>query len=308
MGQYRHSDLWSGKNGVGPPVILLHGFPENADSWRHQMQPLADAGFTAIAPDLRGYRHSFRPPHVEDYRMRHLIDDVADLVHATGEKSAHIVGHDWGGVIAWTFAGAYPELTRKLVILNAPHMYLYRKALRKPYQFFRSWYVALFLIPGLAEKILSRNDYAALRDIFRNGPAVPGTFTEQQINDYVDAAAQPGALTAMLNYYRALRDPGSAAIARAAQAECETLVIWGEKDRALSVRLLDDIETVAPRVRIRRIPEAGHWVQNEVPTLVTETLIQFLLEPEQAVSARPEPVHPLLQKSKPMSMNPFKRR
>jgi pimeloyl-ACP methyl ester carboxylesterase len=305
MGQDRSIEGWSVNGGL---VVLLHGFPENATSWRHQMQPLADAGFTPIAPDMRGYTAANRPPHVEDYRIRNLIDDVADVVRESGHERACIVGHDWGGVVAWTFAGAYPEMTKKLVIMNAPHLYLYRKALRRTGQFFKSWYVAMFMIPGLAEKVLSRDNYRALRDIFRKRPAIEGAFSEDQIESYVKTASEPGALTAMLNYYRAMRDPGSQAIARAAQAECETLVIWGEKDHALSVRLLDNIETVAPRVRICRIPEAGHWVQNEAPDQVNEAMLEFLLAPEEAAPLQPEPVHPLLQKSMPMSMNPFKRR
>lgn len=278
-------NLHVARAGSGPPVILLHGFPENWTSWRHQLEPLAKAGFSVLAPDMRGYNLSERPPDRDAYRLRLLIDDVAELVRAMPERRAHIVGHDWGGVVAWTFAGAYPELTDRLVIMNAPHLRLYRKALRKHYQFFRSWYVGMFQLPRVAEALLSWNDYGALRRIFRNGPARPGAFSSDDIEQYVRAAAQPGALTAMLNYYRALRDPGAQAIGRAAIVECETLVIWGDRDRALSVRLLDDVEEVAPRVRIRRLPTAGHWVQNEAPEIVNRMLLDFLLEPTESPRA-----------------------
>jgi pimeloyl-ACP methyl ester carboxylesterase len=265
----------------GTPVILLHGFPENWSSWRHQIGPLADAGFDVYALDMRGYNLSDRPPHRDDYRMRLLIDDVAEIVRATKQRSACIVGHDWGGIVAWTFAGAYPELITKLVIMNAPHLHLFRKLVRsrRSIQIFRSWYVALFQIPGLAEKLLSANNHRALRRLFSHGAARPGAFSNDDIDAYVDAAAQPGALTAMLNYYRAAREPGSIAIARASRVECDTLVIWGDRDRALSVRLLDDIEDVAPLVTVRRIPDAGHWVQNEAPATVTRWLLDFLAEP-----------------------------
>lgn len=270
----------------GPAVILLHGFPENWNSWRHQIEPLAKAGFHVIAPDMRGYNLSERPTHRDEYRLRLLIDDVAEIVRATEHRKAYIVGHDWGGVVAWTFAGAYPELTHKLVIMNAPHLYLYRKALRKHYQIFKSWYVAMFQIPGLAEKLLSADNYGALRRLFANGPARPGAFSTDDIDAYIVAASQPGALTAMLNYYRAMRDAGSKAIGRAARIECDTLVIWGDRDTALSVRLLDDIEDVAPLARVRRIPDAGHWVQNEAPGTVNQWLLDFLLEPASDPTAR----------------------
>ena len=273
----------AGTDGSGPAVILLHGFPENWTSWRHQIQPLVDAGFSVLVPDMRGYNRSERPPGVADYRMRMLIEDVNALVLALPERRAHIVGHDWGGVVAWTFAGAYPERTLRLTVMNAPHPLLFSRALRKPFQMFKSWYIAMFQIPGLAERILSRNNYKRLRSIFRNGPAIPGTFSDDDIQNYVEAASHPGALTAMLNYYRAAREPGGLAIARASRPECETLVIWGDQDRALSVRLLKNIEEVAPLVRIRRIPESGHWVQNEAPEKVNKLLLEFLLEPpEQA--------------------------
>lgn len=266
--------------GDGPPIVLLHGFPENWTSWRHQIPALANAGYAVYAPDMRGYNLSDRPTGIEAYRLRLLIDDVAEIVRATPQRRAHIVGHDWGGAIAWTFAGAYPELVDRLVIMNAPHLDLYRKVLRKHRgQLFRSWYVVMFQIPGLAERLLSARDYRALRNLFANGPARPGAFSSDDIEQYITAAAQPGALTAMLSYYRAMRDSGSKAIGRAARAECETLVIWGERDVALSVRLLDDIEDVAPLAQVHRIPDAGHWVQNEVPGTVNRLMLDFLIAP-----------------------------
>jgi epoxide hydrolase 4 len=272
-------ELHVARAGDGPPVILLHGFPENWTSWRHQIPALVGAGFSVLAPDMRGYNESDRPADVTEYRLRLLIDDVAELIRGSGHRRAHIVGHDWGGVIAWTFAGAYPDMVDKLVIMNAPHLHLYRKALKRPGQLLRSWYVGMFQLPRVAEAMLSRNDYAVLRRIFTRGPARPGTFTTEDVEQYVAAARRPGALTAMLNYYRALRDPGSSAIGRAARAEAETLIIWGHLDRALSPRLLDGIEDMAPVVHIHRIPTAGHWVQNEAPAEVNRTLVEFLLAP-----------------------------
>ncbi len=281
-------------NADDPPVILLHGFPENWTSWRHQIPALVDRGFSVMAPDMRGYNLSDRPTERADYRIRMLIDDVAALVRASGHARAHIVGHDWGGVVAWTFAGVYPELIDKLVIMNAPHMYLYHRALRRPSQFLRAWYVAMFQMPGIAEAALSARDYRAMRRLFANGPVRTGAFSADDIEQYVVAAKQPGALTAMLNYYRALKEPGSSQIARSARAECETLVIWGDRDRALSLRLLIGVEDMARLVQIRRIRDAGHWVQNEAPAEVNKYLVDFLLAPPEQPARPLAPTRPAI--------------
>ncbi|MEO5511170.1 MAG: alpha/beta hydrolase [Longimicrobiales bacterium] len=288
-------ELHVARAGEGPAVILLHGFPENWTSWRHQIPALVAAGYSVLAPDMRGYNLSDRPAMVEDYKLRLLIDDIAELVRATPNKRAYIVGHDWGGVIAWTFAGAYPELVEKLVIMNAPHMYLYRKLLRSPEQLRRSWYVALFRIPHLAETLLRFNDYRAIRRTFANGPARAGTFSDADIDAYVDALRPDGALTAMLNYYRAMSVPGSMDIARQARVECDTLVIWGDLDPALSLRLLVDLDEVAPLVQLERIPTAGHWVQNEAPEDVNRLMLAFLKAPPSPPKDRPvfSPILPL---------------
>jgi pimeloyl-ACP methyl ester carboxylesterase len=262
--------------GDGPPVVLLHGFPENWRSWRRQFAPLVRAGFSVWAPDMRGYNLSDRPASREAYHLRHLVADVAALVRATGALRAHIAGHDWGGAVAWTFAGQHPELVDKLVIFNAPHPKIYLEQVRRPPQMFRSWYVLFFLLPALPERALSARDFAVVRDMFRRLPARPNAFSDDDIEQYVQALATPGALTAGLNYYRAnLRSRGFGR-ARAGLIAAETLVIWGERDRALSTRLLDGLETVAPKVRVHRIPDAGHWVQNEASEEVNGVLTEFL--------------------------------
>ena len=157
--------------GKGPPVILLHGFPENWHSWRKQIPVLAAAGFSVLAPDLRGYNLSDRPADQSAYRLEHLVRDVAALVRATGHPRSHIIGHDWGGVIAWAFAGQYPQLVDKLVVLNAPHLKIYFKKVRYPRQMLRSWYVLFFLMPRLPEFVLSAKNYRAVRKMFKRLPA-----------------------------------------------------------------------------------------------------------------------------------------
>lgn len=274
--QSRSVGLHVVRAGEGPLVVLLHGFPEHWISWRRQIGALVAAGYSVAAPDLRGYNLSDRPRACDAYHLRFLVDDVAAVVRAAGYSRAHVVGHDWGGIIAWTFAGARPELLDKLVIMNAPHMRLYLEKARRPPQLFRTWYVLFFHVPTLPERLLSAGDFAAIRHMFRELPARPNTFSDDDIDKYVEALARPGALTAGLNYYRALRAPGGLAVARSARTDAETLVVWGEKDPALGTELLHGLERVAPRVRVHRMPGVSHWVQNEAPEEVNRVLVEFL--------------------------------
>lgn len=260
--------------GNGPPVILLHGFPEGWRSWRNQIEELAAAGFTVIVPDLRGYGESDQPRDELAYRLRHLVEDVACLVRSSGSRVASIAGHDWGGIVAWAFASAHPELLDRLLILNAPHLGLYSRNLWRSSQFLRSWYLALFRVPWLPERLLAARDFHAIRMLFERG-AKPGAFSAADVDEYVRALARPGALTAALAYYRA-GTPDELRLAREARTIAETLVIWGERDRALSIRLLDGLEAFAPNLRLHRIPDAGHWVQSEAPEEVNGVMVRFL--------------------------------
>ncbi len=182
-----------------------------------------------LGSDLRGYHLSDKPPDRDAYQLRHLVADVAALVRATGEPKAHIVGHDWGGIIAWTFAGMHPELTDKLVILNAPHMRIYLRRVRHPPQLFQSWYILFFQIPSLPETLLSANRFQLLRSVFRRTPARAHTFSDEQIYGYINALAKPGALTAALNYYRANFRSAAVRLAASAQIASETSVDMGRK-------------------------------------------------------------------------------
>jgi pimeloyl-ACP methyl ester carboxylesterase len=263
--------------GIGPPVILLHGFPENSRSWRRQMPELVSAGFSAWAPDLRGYNRSGRPLEQAAYRLDHLVADVAHLVNATGHPRAHIVGHDWGGIIAWSFAQRYPELVDKLVILNAPHMKIYLQKVKHPRQMLKSWYMLFFLLPRLPELALAANNFRAIRRMFRQGPLNKEAFSNQDIEEYVRALSRPGALTAALNYYRAnLTMADAVRFAHPEPVNAQTLVIWGERDPALGTELLDGLHKIVPRIQIHRIPYSSHWVQNEAPKEVNRVLISFL--------------------------------
>ena len=261
--------------GEGPPVVLLHGFPEDSRTWKHQIAALVASGHSVAVPDQRGYLESDRPTDAGAYLMKHLVADVAAVVRSTGHGTAHVVGHDWGGVVAWTFAATHPQLLEKLVILNAPHPELYRRELGKSRQALRAWYVLLFRIPRLSEWLLSARDFKAVRDLFGKRPAKPA-FTQEEIDGYVDALSRPGALTAALRWYRDNASAEAQRASRPVRTQAPTLVIWGMRDSALVPELLDGLDEVAPNVRIHRIAAASHWVQNEAPDEVNRAIIDFL--------------------------------
>ena len=268
------------EQGTGPLVVLLHGFPEFWWGWHRQIPALAAAGFRVVAPDMRGYNLSEKPKGAASYRTSILVQDVVSLVRQLGEERAHVAGHDWGGVVAWRVALEHPERVDRLVIANAPHPAVFSRELRHPRQLVRSWYAMFFQLPLLPEAVFRANGYATLERIFRKSPARPGAFSDDDIRRYKEAMARPGALTAMLNYYRSFartlgrrgRSGGDAArtITR------PTLVIWGEKDTALGIHNLDGLERYVPDLRIERLPQASHWVLADEPERVSERMIRFL--------------------------------
>ncbi|WP_227354652.1 alpha/beta fold hydrolase [Haladaptatus salinisoli] len=272
--------------GDGPLVVLLHGFPEFWYSWREQIPALAEAGFRVVAPDMRGYNASEKPRGVERYRTDELVGDAAALVDRFGEESASVVGHDWGGVVAWETAIRRPERVDRLAVLNAPHPGRYREAIRSPEQLLRSWYALFFQLPKVPELLLSARDYAGIEGMLRGSAESPDAFTEEDIRRYVEAAARPGALTAALDYYRAAFRENAPEELRARlggtrrsfDVRAPTLLIWGERDPALSVELTEGLERWVPDLRVERLPDAGHAVQNDAPDRVNELLVEFLRE------------------------------
>ncbi|MGH2355531.1 MAG: alpha/beta fold hydrolase, partial [Chloroflexota bacterium] len=189
--------------GAGPVVLLLHGFPECWYTWRRQIPALAAAGFRVVAPDMRGYNTSEKPPGVGGYMIEALVGDALGLIQCFGDGRATVVGHDWGGYIAWHVAMAHPEAVAGLAVLNGPHPAVFWREVRRPAQALRSWYQVFFQLPWLPEAILCAGEYALLKRPFRRDPIRPGAYTEAAIQRNVAAMAQPGALSAALNYYRA---------------------------------------------------------------------------------------------------------
>jgi pimeloyl-ACP methyl ester carboxylesterase len=263
--------------GAGPLVVLLHGFPEFWYAWRHQIPALAAAGFRVVAPDLRGYNTSDKPPRVRDYRPGVLAQDVADLIVGLHAGPAAVAGHDWGGGLAWLLAMQHPELVQRLVVLNAPHPIRFLEGLRSPRQLRRSWYVFAFQLPWLPERLVAARDFRALRQALCQQPTRPGAFTDQDIDRYVAAAAQPGAVRAAINYYRAaFRANPLARVRGLRRVDAPTLVIWGENDRYLGRELAEPDPAWVPDVRVERVAGASHWVQADAAERVNQLMVEFL--------------------------------
>jgi pimeloyl-ACP methyl ester carboxylesterase len=264
--------------GEGPLVILLHGFPECAHSYHQQLSALADAGFHAVAPNLRGFGHSDKPHGFRSYAQHLVGADIVALISRLGYDRAHIVGHDWGGAIAWWIAMNHPQLVDRLVILNSPHPGLFLKALRGPKQLRKSWYMFFFNIPWLPEKLLRLNNYKALVKSLRKGAAQ--AFPDSELAPYIDSWSQPYALTAQLGYYRAairrLRGPSAPGPALNRTVAAPTLVIWGEGDPFLGSETAVPDRELLPDQQFQSIPGAGHFVQSTAPEQVNRSLIAFL--------------------------------
>jgi pimeloyl-ACP methyl ester carboxylesterase len=266
--------------GEGPLVLLLHGFPQFWYEWRHQIPALVEAGFRVVAPDMRGYNLSDKPPGVGAYRVQVLARDVERLILACGEQTAAVVGHDWGAIVAWFAAMRYPERVGRLAILNVPHPARFLDGLLSPQQLLRSSYVFFFQIPWLPEEVIRAGNFTLLRSVLRRDPVRPGALTAEDIERYTEAMARPGVLTATLNYYRALLRYPRGTQALLEKIEAPVLVIWGEKDRALSRWLADPPLLWVPNLlRVERLPEASHWVAEDRPREVNALLLDFLRSP-----------------------------
>lgn len=254
------------------PVVLLHGFPSFWRTWRHQIEPLAAAGFTVIAPDLRGYNLSDKPRGVEAYTVDRLSGDVLGLLHALGHERATIVGHDWGGAVAWNLAMRYPRAVERLVIVNAPHPAIMREKLFTPERIWTWWYMFAFQIPWIPEMVLRQP--RRLVGAIRGCCAVASAFDRDDLRAHVEAFRQPGAATAAINYYRAaFRHPQPAASLRRL-VEAPTRIVWGERDPLMGDDLLDGIEAVGRDVHVQRV-DAGHWVPLEAPHAMTQAILTF---------------------------------
>lgn len=258
----------------GPLLILLHGFPEFWWGWRHQIGPLAEHGFHVVVPDMRGYNSSDIPDGVDAYRLETLTDDILALADSFGAERFHLVGHDWGGVIAWNLAANHPGRLEDLVVINGPHPDLWREViLKRPTQALRSAYAAFFQLPRVPELVLGASGFRGLRAMLR-GSAHKGTFPPQVLDQYVEAWSHPGSLTAMLNYYRALRKRGLPS--EPGRIRVPTLILWGDKDVALETQVAEAALKACDDGRLEIIPDATHWVHLEEPDRVNASIAEFM--------------------------------
>ena len=260
-------------------VLCLHGFPESAMSWRHQMAPLAQAGYRVWAPDLRGYAGTTRPVGIDAYQIDVLLDDVSGLLDAAQVKRAILVGHDWGGIIAWYYAMRYSHRVDALLILNAPHPACFDREVRHWRQLRRSWYAGVFQIPHLPEVILTAGHGYAIGKIFERMTVHPEAIPEDIVHIYRQQACEPGALTAMLNYYRAALRGGGASRQRKLgypMISMPTLVVRGLEDHALVAQNLENLSTYATDLTVVTLPHSGHFVHEDKPAEVTHEIVTWL--------------------------------
>ena len=259
-------------------ALCLHDFPECWYSWREQLPLLARLGYRVWAPDLRGYGETERPAGLAAYAIERLMDDVAGLIDAARPQSTLLLAHDWGAVIAWYFAMRRCRPLERLVIMNVPHPAVIERAFRTPKQLLRSWYIFFFQIPRLPEALLRARNYRAIADAFRNMAIDKRRFPDEVLDVYRRNAAHPGALTAMINYYRAMMRGGAAR----QQAlgfpliETPTLMIWGEEDIALGKETTYGTEAHVRDLTLRYLPRVSHWVQQEAPEIVNAMLEAWL--------------------------------
>jgi len=261
----------------GPLVVLLHGFPEFWYGWRKQLSALAEAGFRVWAPDQRGYNLSDKPRGVAAYAIGQLAADVAAMIETAGRERAVVVGHDWGGAVAWHLAEHFPERVERAVIVNVPHPAVMLRHLRRnPKQLWRSWYMFFFQLPWLPERLLTFRQGALLERSLRR-TSRPGTFSESDLKRYREAWLRPGAMSGMLNWYRAAMR-NSSSKAPAAPIRTPTLLVWGARDQFIGRETAQPSIDLCADGKLVFFEEATHWVQHEEPARVNQLLLEFATE------------------------------
>src|SRR2546423_3993061 len=264
--------------GSGPLVVLLHGFPEFWYSWRYQIPFLAEHGFTVVAPDLRGYNDTDKPRR--GYDVATLLRDIEGLIKGLGQERAIIAGHDWGGALAWAFAIYYPHMTSRLIVMNAPHPQAMLREFRSLKQLRKSWYIFAFQMPWLPEALLLRNHASEVGRMLKGDALQKAALPPEVTAIYQEAMSKPGAMGAGLNYYRQLFRRPPVSIIRnnreAAHISAPTLLIWGEHDIALGIELTQGLEQWVEQIEVKRLPDSGHWVQQEQPGKVNQLMLDFL--------------------------------
>ena len=257
----------------GAVVVLLHGFPEFWYGWHKQIEPLVAAGFRVIVPDQRGYNLSSKPTGIASYALSELVSDVIAIADQLGQRKIFLAGHDWGAAVAWSAALLHPQRIDKLVVLNVPHPSVMRKFMAtRLRQVRRSWYIFLFQLPWLPEAFFSAFHFSVgARALLRSSR--PGTFTSEDLAQYRAAWSQPGALTGMIHWYRALfRYPAKFPDRT---VHVPTRILWGERDVFLLPEMAQESLRYCADAGLYTFANASHWLQHEEPVRVSELLIDF---------------------------------
>ncbi|HYG27672.1 MAG TPA: alpha/beta fold hydrolase [Caulobacteraceae bacterium] len=262
--------------GEGDAVALfLHGFPESRWSWRHQLPLLAGMGWRAVAPDMRGYGQSSRPGGVEAYKVDRLVEDVAGMFDALGAKRRLLIAHDWGALVAWVFAIERRLPLDGLIIMNVPHPGALARVRWNVRQWLRSWYIGFFQLPAIPERALTAGGGRMVVKAFRDSAIDKSRFTDADLEPFRRNVLEPGAATAMVNYYRA-NFPGLGRYGKGPRIEVPTLMVWGEEDVALGIELTEDYEPFVADLTLNRLPGVSHWVQQEAPEAVNARMEAWL--------------------------------
>ena len=269
--------------GEGPLIVFLHGFPEFWRSWKNQISFFSKK-FKVVALDMRGYGETERPVKVGEYRIEKLARDVTELIDSLGQKKATVVGHDWGGAVAWATAMMNPSFVEKLIVMNAPHpAIVQRNAFRNYAQMQKSWYMFFFLLEKAPEKVLSSNNFEILKHMFEISIKRKDRFSLSDIEEYVSSWSKEGGITGGLNYYRAnLNEEFWGNLGESIpfpKIKIPTLQIWAEDDMFLGKELTEGTKefVVDAPFSLNVIPNCGHWVQQEAPEEVNQIMEEFLL-------------------------------
>ena len=274
--QLELAELDAADGGTDRLALCVHGFPELNFSWRYQMPLLSKLGWRVWGPNMRGYGASDKPEGIAAYRLDTLAEDLGALIDASGAKEVMLIAHDWGAIIAWHFAIKRVRPLVRLVIMNVPHPKVAAREGRNWRQLAKSWYIFFFQLPGLPEWVMGRSRGRGIRGAIYNMAVDKSRFPRDVLTVYSDAAMRPGALTGMINYYRALlRFPDYRAIGDG-RIDTPTLMIWGEEDKALGIWCSEGTEAWCSDFTIHRLPGVSHWVQQEAPETVNDYLEAWL--------------------------------
>jgi epoxide hydrolase 4 len=259
-----------------PAIIFLHGFPEFWYGWHHQMDFFASKGYHVMVPDQRGYNLSTKPKGLASYQVTTLAEDIAQFIQITGHKKVCLVGHDWGGAVAWTMAYLHPELLHKVIVLNMPHPGVFMQTVRRDFrQMLMSWYIGFFQLPNIPEWFLSRYNYRMMQHNLERS-SLPGTFSKTDIQHYRQAWQQPGALQSMINWYRAAmqyKNPFSTGVQ---EVSVPMLLIWGKQDKFLKYEMAQKSLRYCQNGQLHIIQDATHWLHHEQSMEVNMLIYQFI--------------------------------